>query len=103
MRHLFNTKANILRLIEGVDSWGQPKKDVKFISTVSGCLDNLSASNQYAQTKMNVLSTHIFICEIFKVHNDDILEINGKRYEITYVDNPLNRNNHLEIELRIYE
>ena len=103
MTHLFNTKATVLRRIEGVDSWGQPKVEFKFITITKGCLDNLSANAEYVQTKMNVDSTHIYMCSIFKVHNDDVLEIDGVKYEITYVDNPLNRNNHLEIELRLYE
>lgn len=103
MRHFFKEQANILRLEKTTDSWGQPATVTKFVGMTKGCLDNLSASSEYSQTKMNVKSTHIFICEIFKVHNDDILEINGVKYEITYVDNPLNRNNHLEVELRLYE
>lgn len=71
------------------------------IGEIRGYLDFITIRKGQIAQKFVEDSTHVFITEdIVDLEQGDRLVINGKTYEINYVDNPLNLNRHLEIELK---
>lgn len=82
---------------EEVVSWIEYK-------TIHGFLDFMSEST--GRTNFNskiVESTHVFVCDYIDI-GKSITELmafhNNKQYEITYIDNPMGLNYHLEIFLK---
>lgn len=82
---------------EEVASWIEYK-------TIHGFLDFMSEST--GRTNFNskiVESTHVFVCDYIDI-DKSITELmafhNNKQYEITYIDNPMGLNYHLEIFLK---
>lgn len=72
--------------------------------TIRGFMDFMSEST--GRTNFNskiVESTHVFICDYVDI-NKNIVDLqayhNNKEYEITYIDNPMGLNYHLEIFLK---
>lgn len=70
--------------------------------TVEGVLDLLAGSTVFKYAKMQEESTHILISDVVDIKEGDVLinQYSNKKYEVTYVDNPLNMDDHLEIELK---
>lgn len=71
--------------------------------SLTGFLDLSNGDSRFMtyNTKLQE-STHIFICDYTKIEkNASELRavINGKEYEITTIDNPMELNKHLEIYL----
>ena len=94
---LLKTKTNVKNEIgEVVNEWVEYK-------TIKGFLDFMSEAT--GRTNFNskiVESSHVFVCdyvEIDKSIRDLRAFCNGKEYEVTYIDNPMNLNYHLEIFL----
>ncbi|WP_419958966.1 hypothetical protein [Psychrobacillus sp. BM2] len=70
---------------------------------VGGVIDLLSGSTKEMSMKMVEESTHILICGIENIQIGDWITCNGNNnrvYEVTYPDNPMGRNHHLEVELK---
>ncbi len=81
---------------ERVPSW-------KTIAILWGYLDFMGQSTNSTNFKTKLEeSTHIFICDYVEleknVENKRML-INDEVYDITFIDNPMNLNKHLEIFL----
>lgn len=69
-----------------------------------GYLDLVSGTNEHSiHNAKTEESTHILICDWFEdyltINDKDYIVANGKKYSITYLDNPMEQNNHLEIYL----
>ncbi|MEK5486797.1 hypothetical protein [Lysinibacillus sp. FSL M8-0355] len=82
---------------------GRTHYDYNKHCNVSGVIDLLSGGVNLKAMKMVEESTHILICGVDDIQIGDYVTCNGntKRvYEVTFVDNPMNRNHHLEVELK---
>ena len=85
---------------------GESVKDWTTTFEHTGWLDLLSGDSEYTSYLAKVKeSTHIFLCDyhagIYALsENDTRMIINGFVYDVTYIDNPQERNEHLEIFLR---
>jgi hypothetical protein len=71
---------------------------------LKGFLDYLSGEGNYSTYNSKLSdSTHIFVCDYvdfnFDIRKHNLL-INGKVYDITFIDNPMELNKHLEIFLK---
>ena len=71
--------------------------------TIHGFLDFMSESTGRANFNSKIVeSTHVFVCDYIKI-DKSVTELmayhNNKQYEITYIDNPMELNYHLEIFL----
>lgn len=79
-------------------------KDVTYTS--QGYLDLISGTNDNTMLNAKVeQSTHILITEYFDWYKSLIddkksIQCDGKEFSITYVDNPVGLNHHLEIYLQ---
>lgn len=81
--------------------YGTSVKTWKDDGKVEGYLDTVSISKDEQASKIVQDSTHIFITtDIVDVETGDRLEFGNRTYEINYVDNPMMKNHHLEIELK---
>ena len=82
---------------EKVKSWVE-------LQTIHGFLDLMNNGKDFATyNKAMEDSTHIFICDyvsISKKATELKAVINGKEYDVTYIDNPMELNRHLEIFLK---
>lgn len=82
---------------EKVKSWVE-------YQTIHGFLDLMNNGKDYATyNKAMEDSTHIFICDyvsIDKPATELRATINGKEYDVTYIDNPMELGYHLEIFLK---
>lgn len=70
---------------------------------VSGVIDLLTGSTKEKSMKMVEDSTHILLCGFEDIQIGDWIICNGinnRVYEVTYPDNPMGRNHHLEVELK---
>ena len=83
---------------EGVNTWTD-------VVTIKGFLDSTGTSSYEHKTK-SVESTHTFICDYGAILRD--LEpkkcrcvINNIKYEVKYIDDPMELHDHLEISLKM--
>lgn len=90
---------------------GEQVKEWVELQTIKGFLDLMSSGKDYATyNKAMSESTHIFVCDYVSI----ILPTTGKKakatelkatiggedYDVTYIDNPMQLNYHLEIFLK---
>lgn len=82
---------------EDVTSWRE-------LQTIRGFLDLMNNGKDFATyNKAMEDSTHIFICDYVSISKEATelkATINGKDYDVTYIDNPMGLNYHLEIFLK---
>lgn len=76
------------------------------IHTLMGWLDLASGDSKYTTYDAKIQeSTHIFVCD-YQVLDSRItaessrMIINGRRYDVMLIDNPMELNKHLEIYLK---
>ena len=90
---------------EAVTTWVE-------LQTIRGFLDLMTNGKTYeAYNKAVVDSTHVFICDYVSIQTKDKngkerqlqAVINGKTYDVQYIDNPQELNYHLEIFLKKVE
>ena len=90
---------------EDVSAWVE-------LQTIKGFLDLMTNGKNYdAYNKAVVDSTHVFICDYVSIQTQDEngkerqlqAVINGKTYDVQYIDNPQELNYHLEIFLKKVE
>ena len=72
--------------------------------TINGFLDFMSETTGRTNYNSKIVeSTHVFICDYVSIDKEET-ELaafhNDKEYEITYIDNPMGLNYHLEIFLK---
>lgn len=84
---------------EQVESW-------ETVQSLTGWLDYQSGDSRHTAYDIKIQeSTHIFICDYvnldarIKAENSRMI-VNGKRYSILLIDNPMEMNRQLEIYLR---
>lgn len=82
---------------ENVASWAT-------IDTLKGFLDLSSGNAKYTTYNSKITeSTHLFLCDYkeLTVNEEDArMVINNRVYDVTYIDNPMELNEHLEIFLK---
>lgn len=82
---------------EDVTSWRE-------LQTIRGFLDLANNGKDFATYNRAMQdSTHIFICDYVSISRKATelkATINGEDYDVTYIDNPMNLNYHLEIYLK---
>jgi hypothetical protein len=98
LQEIVSTKSNIGEDIEAYENYLEP---------IKGWLDMNSGDTKYTTYNSAITeSTHVFLSDyqlIEKAAKNLSAVINGKRYDVTYIDNPQERNYHLEIFLRAVE
>lgn len=74
------------------------------LQTIRGFLDLMNNGKDFATyNKAMEDSTHVFICDyvsISKRATELMAVCNGKEFDVTYIDNPMELNKHLEIFLK---
>ena len=74
------------------------------LQTIRGFLDLMNQGKDFATyNKAMEDSTHIFICDYVSIDKKATElrgAVNGEYYDITYIDNPMQLNYHLEIFLK---
>ena len=98
-----NTTATIQKLFTKKNEYGEKEQSYVDFKKLKGFLDMQSGNAQYNYNAKIVESTHVFICNYQKLdisEENTRMVIDGKVYEITYIDNPMNLNYHLEIYLK---
>ena len=84
---------------ENIESW-------ETVKTIRGYLDFISGEKRYTTYDAKIQqSTHVFVCSYFDL-TDQILTINtrlvinGKKYDVVLIDNPMELNRQIEILLK---
>lgn len=100
-----NTKA-VLQQNNGTtrNAIGEKTASWVDVKTLNGWLDLISGDSQYTHKAKLEQSTHVFLCdyaEIDRNTENKRLVIGGKNYDVLWIDNPMELNQHLEIYLRI--
>ena len=86
-----------------MNEFNSPIIELKTINYLDGDLDTISVGSNVIAHKFSEDSKYVFITKnIQPVQLEDVLEINKVKYRVTFVDNPMFMNNHLEIELEKY-
>ena len=91
-------------------AFGEIQNTYKDLTTVKGFLDYVGGDGSYKNNFKGELeeTTHIFICDYENVASkatptQSRMIIDDKIYDILYIDNPMNLNEHLEIMLKYNE
>ena len=94
--YLFKTTAN------GENELGQEIFEYKKVAEFIGYMDMLDGNESTDKLAYLADSTHIILTKDTTVNAEieDKIEVNGKSYEVTYVDNPVNIGHHLEIYVK---
>lgn len=100
-----NIQATIEVLAESYKNViGESEQIFTEVKNITGWLDMVSGDsgrlNFYAKVEE---STHVFLCDYFTIDftaENARLVIDGKVYDIRYIDNPMQSNQHLEIYLK---
>lgn len=72
-------------------------------ATLTGWLDMQSGDSKYTYNAKLQESTHIFLCDYVPIDRnatDKRLVVAGTVYDVLFIDNPMEMNQHLEIYLR---
>ena len=92
------------------NAFGEIENTYKNLTTVKGFLDYVGGDGSYKNNFKGELeeTTHIFICDYENVASkatptQSRMIIDDKIYDILYIDNPMNLNEHLEIMLKYNE
>lgn len=92
------------------NAFGEKETTYKDLTTVKGFLDYTGGDGSYKNNFKGELeeTTHIFICDYENVASkatptQSRMIIDDKIYDILYIDNPMNLNEHLEIMLKYNE
>ena len=92
------------------NAFGEIENTYKNLTTVKGFLDYTGGDGSYKNNFKGELeeTTHIFICDYENVASKATpthsrMIIDDKIYDILYIDNPMNLNEHLEIMLKYNE
>ncbi len=94
--YLLKTIAN------GENELGQEIFEYKKVAEFIGYMDMLDGNESTDKLAYLADSTHIILTKdmTFSAEIEDKIEVNGKTYEVTYVDNPVNIGHHLEIYVK---
>ena len=85
---------------------GERETSWEDIHSIQGFLDYSSGQTNHTNFNAKIQeTTHIFICDYFTLDSRVTSEnsrmiINGKKYEVLMIDNPMELNKHLEIYLK---
>jgi head-tail adaptor len=100
-----NTTAVIQqKTASGTDDIGESTFTWSDVYSLTGWLDMLSGDSKMTYNAKLEESSHVFICDYEDVSIDPEKTrcmINSKEYQVQYVDNPMELNDHLEIYLKI--
>ena len=100
-----NLKATIQEKTTTKNIIGENETSWMLLETnLNGFLDYLSGEGSYSTYNSKLSdSTHVFVCDYvdfkFDMRKHSLL-IDGEVYDITFIDNPMNLNKHLEIFLK---
>ena len=88
--------------VAGENELGQEIFEHKRVAVFAGYMDMLDGSESTDKLAYLADSTHIILTKdmTVNVEIEDKIEVNGKSYEVTYVDNPVNIGHHLEIYVK---
>lgn len=98
-----NTVAYIKRAVTIQNELGEDLKSYELVQTLNGFIDYSSGLYDYSNKTKAENTSHVFICDfVIPKWNDKeaIAEINGKRYDVLFTDNPMELNDHLEVFLK---
>lgn len=86
------------------DATGEQATNWLELQTIRGFLDLMNSGKDFATYNKAMLdSTHVFVCDyvnITKSATELRASINGLDYDVTFIDNPMGLNYHLEIFLK---
>ena len=99
-----NTLGYLQKKISTKNKYGEGVLEWETIAQLKGYLDLASGSARYTTYNAKLTdSTHIFISEYKPLAcNEESVRmvINNQEYDVTYIDNPMELNYHLEIYLK---
>lgn len=101
-----NTTAEIQTKTTTKNIIGESVATFQTVQSIKGWLDLSSGDSRYTNYSAKIQeSTHIFMCDYvaldasIKAENSRLI-VNGERYDITLIDDPMGKHQHLEIYLR---
>ena len=99
-----NTTAEIQVKTTTKNTIGEAVESYETVQTIKGWLDLSNGDSRYTNYSAKIQeSTHIFMCDYVKLEvkaENSRLLVNGERYDITLIDDPMGMHQHLEIYLR---
>lgn len=104
--------GNVIGLLQSKtafkNSFGEVENSFDTSYMVKGYLDYMGGDASYKSQFKGALeqTTHLFIADYVAIENGSTLKrmiVNNKIYEVLYIDNPMELNDHLEIFLKYLE
>lgn len=98
-----NINALLQKKSYKTNSIGEKTLSYNGYMTIKGWFDLLGTDSRYEVYNAHIKnSTHLFICDYVSITEKDTnlsLLINGKRYDVDYIDDPQQRHRQIEIYL----
>jgi SPP1 family predicted phage head-tail adaptor len=93
----------IKRLTNTGDGGGSNAQTFSNVATISGRMRPLSGSEMMRNERMNYVTTHRFYCAFTNVISatSRIEDTNGLTYEVKLIINPMNLNEHLQVDCEL--
>lgn len=101
-----NIDADIMSKVSEKNEIGEVENSWARAITLHGYLDLMNGDSKYSNYDAKIQeSTHIFVCDYVTLPSTVSAEgcrmsINGKDYDILYIDDPMELHKHLEIYLK---
>ena len=99
-----NIKGTIQRKVSTKNKYGEGVLSWEDVVTLTGFLDFSSGGATYTSYNSKITeATHIFMSDYQELGVSEEkarMVINNQVYDVTYIDNPMNLNEHLEIFLK---
>jgi len=100
----YNSLFDVMRSTTIESGYGGTKLSWGKSATVSGRLRPLSGDERMRADKMSLYSTHKLYTYVADItQSDRIIDVAGNTYEVKYIKNPMNMDNHFEIDLELVE
>jgi head-tail adaptor len=101
----YRSAYTIMRPINTVDSGGSPIETFSDLISISGRMRPLNGSEILTNEKIGIKTSHRFYCGVIDVVEADRIYdgLNLKTYEIKFIKNPLEMNDHLEIDCELID
>lgn len=99
-----NVTAEVQTKTITVNPIGEQEEKWSTLKIIRGYLDLISGDSKYETYNAKIQeSTHVFICDYtpLGVSVNARLIVDGKNYDVMFIDNPMNLNRQLEIYLKM--
>ena len=101
IRRYYKPGIKVLEKDPGSNDIGGWKDNYKLKEEIQGLLRPLKGEEHLISDKLVSRSTHVLYCDIHDIKQDDRIEYKELQYTISFINNVMDMDNHLQVYLRV--